>query len=180
MGIPSRGYTKEEQEAGKKPQGNGFRPYPPEGTYPALIQDAYYQDTKSGEKIVLELSVRGPGEDRDPVDRKYSFFCDNRERGANFAAALARQGDPEALEPDDVVKRECRVVIKHEPDWKDASKIWANVSYLLPAEARAQSAPPAGSGDGRRRGPQQPVAANAGGAKTYGQQQQADNPDLPF
>lgn len=188
MGIKTRGYTEDEKKQGRSGGGGA---YPPEGDWPATITDACYGESNTGnEKIVLTFDVEGPNK---TIQKQAHLATSNVGRMANLIDAIGRRDDPDELEPDDMIKRRCRVVIKHEPGFKDPTKTFANVDHLLPENARPsqERAREARGGGGREqprrddrqreqprreeaRREERPSARGNGNGRTYGR---SENPD---
>lgn len=129
MGIKTN-YSKKDREQARK----GRAPFPPEGEYPATVEDALEKESRAGNDMA-EVLFNVHAEDR-TIKRKAWFVYSQQERVINLVDALARDGDPEEITPqsdgtiNEFLGRHCRVVIKHEPD--DSGKVWANIDRLLP------------------------------------------------
>jgi hypothetical protein len=201
MGIKTRGYTDEDRQKGKTSGAGG--PFPPEGTYEAKVVDARYvrgeSDRGPWEKVELHVELAAGDPNRDPPVRRYSGFTDNAGAMANLMDAIAQRNDPEELEPDDMIGRRCRAVIKHsKPDAN--GKAWANVAYLLPLsggdrreaprqEQRRDDRRDERRGEDRQEQRREPArqeprggyrGRQGGMGRTYGGNAPADDSDLPF
>lgn len=138
MGIRTGGYTDEDRKKGRQ-GGGGGGPYPPEGPWRATVDDAYKAEVGKDDLPVWKMVFNVDGPDR-TVERKHTIFLDNEGQLANLVESLGQRSDPDEIEPDDVIGRRCRVVIKHKKSWKkDDDRKFAEIDYLLPAEGGAPS-----------------------------------------
>lgn len=193
MGIKTRGYTDEDRNKGRSDQSGGGGAFPKEGTYPCVVEDARYDYLNNGsEKLTIEAALELPGgnPNGEPVIRRYGGFTDNEAAMANVMEAFAQPNDPEEVEPDQLIRRNARAVIKHSKPDKNG-KIWANIAYFLPPERAPQQRgqrPAQGYGQQRGQASQQQRAQQGrpqsnrapDGARTYGGNAPAPDEDLPF